>query len=658
MFKVHSLKTKLTVLTVVISIVGLLLLSMGVFYKAKGIIQSEMDGTTLGKVAEMTAIVEAELKVAEVQVEVMSDLQVVREGDIKGLTNYISSRQENLGKYLMFFVSDAKGNYTTTLGGGGNIADREYFEPVMEGETVISDPVVSKSTGKKIVVIATPIRDENGVVSGICAGEIEIRNLFAPLYEMKYGNTGYSFMLDEKGNVIAHPDEEKELAVNLLESSEQGTKELAGKMISGETDIYKCVLDGKNIMVSFSPLKTTGWSVATAIDDSEINEKIGGLIGFLIIVILLFLLLVALSIYIGLSKALKPVNNLVQATTKIAQGDLTARVEVKSNDEFGILADNYNKMVESIKNLIGGISEIAVTVDQASKNTKENALEASASSEETARVVGELATGASEQASATVNVNEQINHIVEGLSAINKEMIISEQLMKVAVGKMNIGIDAVEMQKQKMNENLKASGEAGNAVRQMADKAREIGDIVEVINGIAEQTNLLALNAAIEAARAGEAGRGFAVVAEEVRKLAEQTGKSIVNVVNIVNEVQEGTHNAVKEMNVAEMAVTEQQKSLESIVEAFDELKKAASQVAEKVRIAADDTTNLTKNSETAGQSVSNIASISQQMAASTEEVAASTEEQAAVMQEITKSADHMAELADKLTLDMRKFKV
>jgi len=631
---------------------------MGVFYKAKGIIQSEMDGTTLGKVAEMTAIVEAELKVAEVQVEVMSDLQVVREGDIKGLTNYISSRQENLGKYLMFFVSDAKGNYTTTLGGGGNIADREYFEPVMEGETVISDPVVSKSTGKKIVVIATPIRDENGVVSGICAGEIEIRNLFAPLYEMKYGNTGYSFMLDEKGNVIAHPDEEKELAVNLLESSEQGTKELAGKMISGETDIYKCVLDGKNIMVSFSPLKTTGWSVATAIDDSEINEKIGGLIGFLIIVILLFLLLVALSIYIGLSKALKPVNNLVQATTKIAQGDLTARVEVKSNDEFGILADNYNKMVESIKNLIGGISEIAVTVDQASKNTKENALEASASSEETARVVGELATGASEQASATVNVNEQINHIVEGLSAINKEMIISEQLMKVAVGKMNIGIDAVEMQKQKMNENLKASGEAGNAVRQMADKAREIGDIVEVINGIAEQTNLLALNAAIEAARAGEAGRGFAVVAEEVRKLAEQTGKSIVNVVNIVNEVQEGTHNAVKEMNVAEMAVTEQQKSLESIVEAFDELKKAASQVAEKVRIAADDTTNLTKNSETAGQSVSNIASISQQMAASTEEVAASTEEQAAVMQEITKSADHMAELADKLTLDMRKFKV
>jgi methyl-accepting chemotaxis protein len=298
------------------------------------------------------------------------------------------------------------------------------------------------------------------------------------------------------------------------------------------------------------------------------------------------------------------------------------------------------------------------SVASSSKQMMSSAEEVSKASEQIANAISEVAKGATEQAVSTEKSNRQIVEIVEGLGQIAEDMGLSEKLAYQAKETLKTGEMSVKNQEIKVNENTQVALTVADAISDLSEKSNQIGQILEVIQGIADQTNLLALNAAIEAARAGEAGKGFSVVADEIRKLAEQSSLSVRQINQIINEVKTGIDHAVMQMDRSKIAVNEQTQSLYDTVNAFSEISKIVVTIAENIQSVSGAANHLSRNAMQAGDSISDIASISQETAAGTEEVSASTQEQTAIIHQIADSAGHLLELASKLQTTIECFKI
>ncbi|MBF0182203.1 MAG: HAMP domain-containing protein [Magnetococcales bacterium] len=257
-------------------------------------------------------------------------------------------------------------------------------------------------------------------------------------------------------------------------------------------DEEKVITDynGNPVLSSFSPLKVGdgAWAVIAEIDLAEVREPIVGLITAVTTMgVVMALLVVLLALYVAGSIA-TPLAKGVELARTVANGDLTAAIDVNQRDEVGMLAGALQEMMGKLREVIGDVSNAAAQVatgsneiSNSAQNLSQGATEQAASIEETSSAMEEM----------TSNIQQNTDNA-------NTTQTIAQKAARDAA-------------------------EGGAAVNQSVAAMKEIASKIGIIEEIARQTNLLALNAAIEAARAGEHGKGFAVVAAEVRKLAERS---------------------------------------------------------------------------------------------------------------------------------------
>ncbi|QEK11114.1 methyl-accepting chemotaxis protein [Crassaminicella thermophila] len=653
-----SLKYKITIPVLIFLIIGILALSGATFLQAKKIIINDVEQLAQSKTDKLVALADDKIHEWRSMITLLSLTDVVKNMDLNALKKFVSDNKEAFKDFETIIISDKYGKYLSSNGQGGNIIDRAYFPKVMAGQTVISKPIISKSTGNPIVVVAAPIKNDSGNVIGLIGGTVNLSVITDIVNAEKLGDTGYAYMIDQEGIVMAHPKKEMILKYNALQKGSTSQKELTKKMIKSKTGVEYYEFEGKRKIAVYAPLHSVGWSIAMTTYESEITNSVGKLRNIIVIIGLIMITVIGILIYFLIGRSIKPILQMANITKDVASGNLQVRVDVKSNDEIGVLADNFNHMIENMRGLLKEMNDMGMTVAATSQQMMASTSEASKVAEQVSETISELARGAMEQADSTQRGSNMVNQLIIGIKQIAESSNRAEKVTVIAKETIDAGMQIIDYQKSKMEENKQATKKVGEEISALSDKSQEIGQIVEVIGSIAEQTNLLALNAAIEAARAGEAGRGFAVVAEEVRKLAEESSKATQSISDIINEIQIGVESAVKEMDQTRVVVNDQENAVEQTVNVFNDTLKAVSDITNAVKLATQECEKLNEHSKVVGENIENIASITQQNAAGTEEVAASTEEQTAALEQLSASAEQLATISNKLQESIQKFKI
>jgi len=421
-----------------------------------------------------------------------------------------------------------------------------YKDAVAAGRTTLTEPYEDAATNELIITVATPAQ-AGGQTLGVIGGDLSLKVLVDIINSLDFNGMGHAFLVSADGKILVHPDKTK-VNKTLSELYPQNTPSLTSRYAEAS-------LDGNERILAFSPvegLPSVKWYVGISVDRDKAYASLASFRTSAFVATAVAVLFIIALLGMLIRVLMRPLTDMGRAMANIAEGegDLTRRLAVQSNDEFGQLAGAFNRFVERIH---GSIREVSSATQQVHEVVN-LVLAASNSS----------MANSGEQASRTNSVAAAINELGAAAQEIARNAADASQQASGASGEADDGRQVVERNIAAMRELSAKISDSCRQIETLNAKTVDIGHILEVIKGISEQTNLLALNAAIEAARAGEAGRGFAVVADEVRSLAHRTQSSAQEIQQMIEQLQVDARQSVTTM-------TESQRQSESSVSIADQ---------------------------------------------------------------------------------------
>jgi methyl-accepting chemotaxis protein len=413
-----------------------------------------------------------------------------------------------------------------------------YKDAMAAGGSTLTEPYVDAATSELIITIATPAKP-----AGVVGGDLSLQTLVNIINALDFDGNGYAFLVSADGKILVHPD--KNLVMkNLKDIYPQNTPRISSEFSEAQQG-------GDTRILTFTPVKglpSVDWHVGLSIDKAKAYSMLTEFRASAIVATVIAVVLIIALLGVLIRVLMQPLNTMGKAMQDIAQGegDLTKRLAIQSNDEFGALARAFNQFVERIHSSIREVSSATVQVNEVAKLVVNASNSSMANSDE--------------QASRTNSVAAAINELGAAAQEIARNAAEASTQASDARHQAEDGGKVVQQAISSMSELSDKISDACAKIEMLNSKTVDIGQILEVIKSISQQTNLLALNAAIEAARAGEAGRGFAVVADEVRNLAHRTQESAQEIEKMIEELQVGSRESVTTM-------TESQRYSEDSVE-------------------------------------------------------------------------------------------
>ena len=546
------------------------------------IVKEENIQIATARAAELGKLLD--LHLAELNLIALSDQ--MRNGDEGTMVNYVVGLNGKLGPEITAVMTALPdGRATTPAGTFVDVRARQYYKAVFsEGRSqYISDALISKANGKPAVMMVKAIPDAASATKALGGLELQLSALAKIVSALKLGESGYGWIVDQNGLVIAHPAEEAIMKLDLAKADAEGYAGMGAlwERMKGDQAGNGAFTspEGTDMHTYFARVPSSpGWVFALSIEAREIAATTRSII-LLLCVILLIGIAVAIVFAASLSGAIvRPLALVVSYMKNMADGDLAYEANAADMDRLVERGNELGTLASSIRELKGNLSNVVGSIQTSSAEVSNGAGQLSSTAQS-------LSQGAAEQAASI----EELSSSVEELASIIRQNADHTR------------------EADTLARHVAANAEAsGAAVTETVASMKEIATRISIIEEIARNTNLLALNAAIEAARAGEAGKGFAVVASEVRKLAERSARAAGE----INQLSK------RSVDVAGEAGTRLQELLPDIRKTAEIIQEIAAASGEQ-----------SSGAEQISKGVIQVDTVVQQNAASAEELASTAEE-------------------------------
>lgn len=570
---------------------------------------------------------------------------------------------EKLG-YIDLAIVQPSGDASYVLSGEvSNLSDREYVNNALKGKSCISNVIISKVTGKAVVMYAVPIIHD-GTVVGSLIGRTDGNSL----NDLTSKINSHAFIIGTDATLYAHPNRDYVLKqINILKEGEKGGKfsDIANqikKLDLKKQSAFEYSIEGTEYIASFTPIQSTGWILFVTVDKSEIFNTVNVLSAKILIVSLIFIILGFVFSLFFSKKITNPIVLVSKKINDLADYDFTTyndqlEKNTKRKDEIGQINKSLNVMQDNLIKLIRDIMDISSSVSSASNEIDLDIKQIVSMADQTSISVGEMATGATEQAKDTEIGSNYMNDMSGIILEDSKNRDILNNAANNANKTKDEGKSIVEELMKKTDMTNSAIGEINNVIRETQKSSEKIQAASKMIEQIAEQTNLLALNASIEAARAGEAGRGFAVVAEEIGKLAEQSNNFTRQINSDISNLTENIDFAVNTINEMDNTIEIQSQIVGQTKDKFDVIALSLEQIKEAIISLNNSGNDIENRRDEMIRILGNLSAISQENAASTEETLATVESQNSSISHIADASSELAQLAKGIHADISKFK-
>ncbi|TAL32926.1 MAG: hypothetical protein EPN93_14750 [Spirochaetes bacterium] len=598
---------------------------------------------------------------AETELAAYAKSDIVQSMDLPRIKDFLADLHKTKDELVaVYFIAGPDGRGAFSTNDYKNVNDRDYFKEVWRtGKTVYSEPIISKSTGLPVIVVAVPIT-RGGRMVGMFGASLVIDFIEKEAIDRTIIKTSRYMIFSRDGRIVLDLADKHSGKIIGADIVEDGRRFAGIGKLSSPTDksFDALIFDGIPKYMYAEEITQTGNFLVLMEDRAEFLAGVDRQIMFILAGIFISITLFV-SILQWIARAFSdPIHRMIVFLGRMSTGDLTGEMTDYVPDEFGELIRHQKIVISKLREIIhialdssrqlaGAAENFASTSQDLSQNAQGQAAaveETTASLEEVSSSIEQISINAKDQsdfAKATYNSMDELKRLVREVSDF------ASQALGMA---HNSTLEA-----QKGNELMQNTITGMHSIN---TSTSQISEIVKMISDISDQVNLLALNAAIEAARAGEHGRGFAVVADEISKLADQTAESTKSINSLVRagleEVGRGTQ-YVDSTSAALVSIIENIRRTDDMVRKIAESAKSQNAFGEKV---VTDTKRVMEMAESISLSTDEQKTANREMTSTVDQINNLTQNVAASAEEIASSAEEISAQAEALARHIEFFKV
>ncbi len=384
---------------------------------------------------------------------------------------YVSKENK---RYENFAYIKPDGTFYDNTGISGDVKQRDYFKQAMSGTAAVSDPVLSRSTGKMVTVVAVPVKT-GGKVTGVLFGAISMEKVTKRVLSIKIGQTGYAYVLQQDGLAIIHPDRKIAMRVNAVKDPKlpQILREVNERIVKGTAGSTDYDYNGSSKIISFTPVPDVKWFLAIDVPTAEVTEAVAVLTKISLATIITVLLLTSIIIIWLARRIAKPIVILQEAANRIADGDLAEiNLGIVSNDEVGRLGHSFEQMTRKLRELIREILQAADQMAASSEQFSASAEQSSQAANQIATAITDVAAGNNEQMDAV----KETTAVVQQMSASSQQVAANANHAAVqsvqAVDRAQAGSKSVEKVVAQMNQIDKTVNLSAQVVAKLGERSR------------------------------------------------------------------------------------------------------------------------------------------------------------------------------------------